>query len=90
MRSVAELAHDNPVELFQLSEKIVVSLEMLIESMTREMAKRHREEFWQAYFLENPFVLKILFGLPVVMYPSQASVGGMGMESTGENVPTTC
>lgn len=85
MRSVAELAHDNPVELFQLSEKIeVVSLEMLIESMTKEMAKRHKEEFWQAYFLENPFVLKILFGLPVVMYASQASVGGIGMERTGE------
>lgn len=85
MRSVAELAHDNPVELFQLSEKIeVISLEMLIESMMKEMAKRHKEEFWQAYFLENPFVLKILFGLPVVMYASQASVGGMGMERTGE------
>ncbi|NEI63865.1 MULTISPECIES: Shedu anti-phage system protein SduA domain-containing protein [Rhizobium] len=85
MRSVAELAQDNPVELFQLSERIeVVSLEMLIESMTKEMAKRHKEGFWQAYFLENPFVLKILFGLPVVMYTSQASVGGMGMERTGE------
>lgn len=85
MRSVDEIARDDPVQLFELSEKIeVVSLQILIESMSKEMLSRHKEGFWQAYFFENPFVLKVLFGLPVVMYTSQASVGGMGLGRTGE------
>lgn len=85
IRSVDEIAQEDPVQLFELSEKIeVVSLEILIESMSKEMLKRHKEGFWQTYFLENPFVLKVLFGLPVVMYTSQASVGGMGLGRTGE------
>ncbi|MER8962097.1 hypothetical protein [Mesorhizobium sp. M0701] len=52
--------------------------------MSKEMLSRHKEGFWQAYFFENPFVLKVLFGLPVVMYTSQASVGRMGPGRTGE------
>jgi hypothetical protein len=85
MRHVAEIAQDDPVQLFELSEKIqLVSLSALIEDMTKEMAKCHREAFWQTYFEENPFILKVLFGLPVVHYTSQATVGGMGLKRKGE------
>lgn len=85
VRSFREIAKDDPVQVFELSEKLeLVSLEMLIDSMSAEMGKRHKEGFWQIYFRENPFVLKVLFGLPVVMYTSQASVGGTGLKRSGE------
>ncbi|EXL06679.1 Shedu immune nuclease family protein [Aquamicrobium defluvii] len=85
MRQVVEIAQDDPVQLFELSEKIqLASLSALIEDMTKEMAKGHREAFWQTYFEENPFILKVLFGLPVVHYTSQATVGGMGLKRKGE------
>ncbi|MER8536850.1 hypothetical protein NKH61_29445 [Mesorhizobium sp. M1005] len=90
MRSVDEIVRDDPVQLFELSEKIEgVSLQILIESMSKEMLSRHKEGFWQAYFFENPFVLKVLFGLPVVMYTSQASVGRMGLGAPERSMPTT-
>ncbi|GJD38019.1 Shedu immune nuclease family protein [Methylobacterium bullatum] len=85
MRQVAEIAQDDPVQLFELSEKIqLASLSTLIDNMTKEMAKSHREVFWQTYFEKNSFILKVLFGLPVVYYTSQATVGGMGLKRKGE------
>lgn len=85
MRHAEEMAHEDPVQLFELSEKIqLASLSALIEDMTKEMARGHSEAFWQTYFEENPFILKVLFGLPVVHYTSQATVGGMGLKRKGE------
>nr|WP_272953603.1 MULTISPECIES: Shedu immune nuclease family protein [Agrobacterium] len=52
--------------------------------MSRELVNRRKEGFWQEYFVQNPFVLKMLFGLPVIMYTDQASIGGMGLKRSGE------
>jgi hypothetical protein len=85
IREVDNLAKDDPVQLFELSGKIeLVSLQVLIESMSKELLNRRKEGFWQEYFVQNPFVLKMLFGLPVIMYTDQASVGGMGLKRSGE------
>ncbi len=48
------------------------------------MAEGHREKYWQTFFKANPFIFKMLFGLPVVLYADQASVGGMGHHRNGE------
>ena len=85
IHQVNKIAIDNPVQLFELSEKIeLVSLQILIDDMSKELLNRRKEGFWQKYFVENPFVLKMLFGLPVIMYTDQASVGGMGLKRSGE------
>lgn len=85
IRSAEEIAKTDPVQMFELSQKIeLVSLELLIDSMSTNMQSAHREDYWQAFFRDNPFVLKILFGLPVILYASQASVGGMGLQRSGE------
>lgn len=85
MSQVEEIAKDDPVQLFELSARIeLVSLVALIADMTKEMARAHRETFWQTYFEANPFILKILFGLPVMHYTSQGTVGGMGLKRKGE------
>ncbi|NGO55435.1 Shedu immune nuclease family protein [Allomesorhizobium camelthorni] len=85
IREVDEIAKDDPVQLFELSEKIeLVSLQVLIDAMTRAMSVGHLEGFWQKFFKANQFVFKLLFGLPVVMYVDQASVGGMGHHRHGE------
>lgn len=85
IRQVDVIAKEDPVQLFELSEKIeLVSLQALIDSMTKAMADGHLEGFWQKFFKANDFVFKMLFGLPVVMYVDQASVGGMGHHRHGE------
>lgn len=85
LRSVDKLAKDDPVQLFELAEKLeLVSLEALINRMSASMEEGHLEEHWQTFFKANPFIFKILFGLPVVMYADKASVGGMGHHRHGE------
>ena len=85
MHSIDEIAEDDPVQLFALSKKIeLTSLQVLIDKMTSAMAESHLEAYWQAFFRENPFILKMLFGLPAFSCSEQASVGGMGLERSGE------
>lgn len=85
IREVDQLAKEEPVRLFELSEKIeIASLQVLIDDMQTELLRNRKEAFWQSYFSENPFVLKMLFGLPMILYASQASVGGMGHHRSGE------
>lgn len=80
-----ELAERAPVQVFELSEKLeLISLEKLIDDMALALSERHLEEWWQTFFKSNPFIFKILFGLPVVMYVDKASVGGMGHHRAGE------
>lgn len=85
IRQVEEIAQDDPVQLFELSEKIeLASLQVLIERMTKSMADGHLEEHWQKFFKTNDFIFKMLFGVPLVMYADKASVGGMGHHRNGE------
>ena len=55
IREVDKIAKDDPVQLFELSEKIeLISLQVLIESMSKELLNQRKERFWQEYFVKNP------------------------------------
>jgi hypothetical protein len=41
---------------------------------------------WQALFNDNPFILNMAFGYPVIKVQEQASVGGRKISGTGEKI----
>jgi hypothetical protein len=73
--------------MLALSQEIeVVSLEGLIERLSQRFKKKLREAEWQTFFVENPFVLRLAFGLPVMMLGGQISVGGRRFGGSGDKI----
>ncbi|WP_434616491.1 Shedu immune nuclease family protein [Azospirillum sp. B2RO_4] len=73
--------------LLQLSREIeVVTLEGLIERLKKLIEKKTKENGWQKFFENNPFVLRLAFGFPVVQMQEQFSVGGGKFNKTGEKI----
>ena len=50
------------------------------------MASRHKEQDWQQFLNENPFILGLAFGYPIIVVQEQASVGGRKLSATGEKL----
>lgn len=50
------------------------------------MTKGVPEAQWQRLFIDNPFILSLAFGLPVVAVGDQLSVGGRTFVGTGEKI----
>ena len=44
------------------------------------------EDRWQDFFNENPFILNMAFGYPVIKVRDQASVGGRKLSGDGGSV----
>lgn len=85
--SARALAESKPADLLRLSHTIeAVSLERLIEKMKAMLARNLKEPSWQAFFTRNPFVLRIAFGQPVLMFRDQVSVGGGKFDRTGGKI----
>jgi hypothetical protein len=81
------LATRHPEQLMQLQRDIeFVTLERLIEKFEALMAKDTVEERWQNLLVENPFILSLAFGLPVVALGDQVSVGGRTFSGAGEKI----
>ncbi len=68
------------------SEIELVTLETLIERYTKMMSKNLKENSWQSFFNENPFILNMAFGYPVIKVQDQASVGGRKLSGSGEKI----
>jgi hypothetical protein len=85
--AVDSLTREKPAEMLALSQEIeVVSLEGLIERLSQRFKKKLREAEWQTFFVENPFVLRLAFGLPVMMLGGQISVGGRRFGGSGDKI----
>jgi hypothetical protein len=85
--AVGPLTREKPAEMLALSQEIeVVSLEGLIERLTQKLKKKLREAEWQTFFVENPFVLRLAFGLPMMMLGEQISVGGRRFSGNGDKI----
>lgn len=81
---VKAIAEKDPTELLELSREIeVVSLEMVIDKMTVMMEKDLKESAWQTFLSENPFILRLAFGLPIMVFGEQVAVGGVRFENKG-------
>lgn len=81
------IADGKPEKLAKLQGDIeLVALERLIERY-EGMAKRNVSECrWQMLFNENPFILGLVFGYPIIKVQDQASVGGRKLSGSGDKI----
>lgn len=82
-----EIAEKHPGKLAKLHSDIeLVTLEKLIKIYDEMMRKRLEEKYWQTFFNENPFILNMAFGYPLIKIQDQASVGGRKFSGRGEKI----
>ena len=83
----ADIAEHQPEMLAKLRGDIeLVTLEALITRYKGMLGKNLVESRWQKFFNENPFILNMAFGYPVVKVRDQASVGGRKLSGDGEKI----
>ena len=86
-RHAVEIAEAQPEKLAKLRSDIeLVTLETLITRYDGMLGKKLPESRWQAFFNENPFILNMAFGYPVIKVRDQASVGGRKLSGDGEKI----
>ena len=84
MKSISE---SRPEKLVRLRNDIeLVNLESLIDRFRVMLGGRHAEPIWQEFFNENPFILCMAFGYPIIKIGQQASVGGRKLSGRGEKI----
>lgn len=83
----ADIAEDQPEKLAKLRGDIeLVTLEALIKRYEEMLDEKLVEGRWQEFFNENPFILNMAFGYPVIKVRDQASVGGRKLSGDGEKI----
>ena len=50
------------------------------------LGKKSREGVWQEFFLDNSFLLRLAFSLPVMLFGDQVSVGGWRFSGAGGKI----
>ena len=86
-KNVRSISDSRPSKLASLQRDIeLVKLEGLIAGFVRMLACRLREEEWQIFFNENPFVLNMAFGRPVIKVQDKAHVGGRTISGKGGKI----
>ncbi|MCI5208070.1 MAG: DUF4263 domain-containing protein [Candidatus Electrothrix sp. ATG2] len=86
-KNTKKIAKDQPARLLKLREDIeLVTLEQMIEKYEQMLKKRLNEGHWQALFNENPFILSMIFGCPIIKVQDQASVGGRKFSGSGDKI----
>jgi hypothetical protein len=81
---VKAIAQKDQTELLELSREIeVASLDMVIEKMSAMMEKNLAESAWQTFLSDNPFILRLAFGLPIMVFGEQVAVGGVRFDNRG-------
>jgi len=82
-----EMAQKAPQQLLQLRNDIeLITLEVLIVKYEEMLAKDLPEARWQGLFNDNPFILNLAFGYPVIKIQDQAHVGGQKLSGSGETI----
>lgn len=83
----ASIAEEQPEKLAKLRGDIeLVTLEALIKRYEEMLSEKFVEGLWQDFFNENPFILNMAFGYPVIKVRDQASVGGRKLSGDGEKI----
>ena len=81
------IANDSPESLVKLQNTIeLVTLEKLIEKYKGMIRRRLSESHWQNLLNENPFILNLAFGYPIIKIRDQASVGGRKLSGAGDKI----
>lgn len=76
-----------PSRLLELTREVeAISLEALIVRMKDLLAKKLREKDWQKFLFENAFILRLAFGVPVLVVGGQVTVGGQRLDGSGGKI----
>lgn len=82
-----DIAKEQPAKLAKLRGDIeLVTLEALVQRFEAMLGESLIEGKWQDFFNENPFILNMAFGYPVIKVRDQASVGGRKLSGEGEKI----
>jgi hypothetical protein len=85
--AIRPLSRRGPKGLLELSREIeIVTLDALIERLRDMLGKKLKEGVWQEFFLDNSFVLRLAFSLPVMLFGDQVSVGGWKFSGAGGKI----
>jgi len=86
-KNMEAIAEDQPEELIKLRTNIEVgTLKRLIEKFKEMLGKKRSEAHWQKLFNDNPFILNLAFGYPIITIQDQAHVGGRKFSGAGEKI----
>jgi hypothetical protein len=86
-KNANKIFEQQPQEFIKLKNDLeLVNLEKLIEKFEELIAKKVGEAQWQILFQQNPFIINMAFGIPVVSVQGQASVGGRRLSGGGEKI----
>lgn len=64
----------------------MVTLEQLITKFESLLANKQQEPLWQKFFQDNPFILSLAFGLPIIIFQGLVSMGGLKFDGKGEKI----
>ena len=86
--NTAAIADRQPEKLTKLKNEIeFVNLRRLIKRYSTMMQDERTAEWrWQTLLQDNPFILSLVFGYPVILVQAQASVGGRRLSGRGGKV----
>jgi Domain of unknown function (DUF4263) len=84
-RRADDLSRDEPKLLAGLQRTVqIASLGTLIERFDALLNRtKSVERDWQKLLAENPFLLSLVFGFPIVVVVERASVGGISLDGDG-------
>ncbi|WP_140936866.1 Shedu anti-phage system protein SduA domain-containing protein [Sphingobacterium lumbrici] len=86
-RNGTKILREQPLELNKLRNEIeLVSLEQLIDNYVNMLNVSTTEAQWQKLFEQNPFILNMIFGVPIMMVQGQATVGGRNFSGKGDKI----
>ena len=78
---------NNKKKIVRLQEDIdLLNLEWFVGETERLLAKRTSENDWQTLLNENPYILSLMFGYPVMKIQGQASIGGRRLTGAGDKI----
>ncbi len=81
------ISREQPESLVKLRNDIeLVTLEKLIEKYEEMLSKKLKEDRWQNLFNENPFILGLAFGYPIIKIQGHASIGGRKFSGEGDKI----
>lgn len=77
----------NRKEIINLQEDIeLLTIEWLIDETEKLITGSASENHWQNLLKDNPFIISLVFGYPVITIQGQASVGGRKITGSGEKI----
>ena len=86
-KNVKTIAEIQPEKLVKLQSDIeLANLNSLIVRYEEMINKNFSESDWQRFLNENPFILSLAFGYPIIKVQDQASVGGRKISGSGEKI----